>query len=365
MKLERVIISGGGTGGHIFPAIAIADALKKLSPQIEILFVGAIGKMEMEKVPQAGYRIEGINISGLQRNFSIDNLYFPFKLIDSICQSKKIIERFKPQVVVGTGGFASGPLIYSATRKKIPALIQEQNAQPGLTNKILSKWASKICVAYPGLEQFFNPSKIVLTGNPVRDDIENNTYSREAGIKEFGLDPHKKTVLIYGGSLGALAINEGTQNALESLQLQNIQVIWQTGRFYFERAKKFVEEKGFTNVWVNEFIGKMDAAYAAADLVVCRAGAIAISELCLNGKAVILVPLPTAAADHQTKNAMQLVERNAALLLTNAEAKEQLVHKVLEVIRDEHKLESLSNNIAKMAMRKSGEAIANEVLKLI
>ena len=358
----RVIISGGGTGGHIFPAIAIANALKEIDKSVEILFVGAEGRMEMEKVPAAGYKIEGLWISGLQRRLTLDNLSFPFKVISSIMRSKKIIRSFKPNVVVGTGGFASGPLLRTATGMKIPALIQEQNSFPGITNKLLAKRVSKICVAYEGMEKYFPKEKIIVTGNPVRQDILSLEGKRNEAINFFGLNPEKKTLLVIGGSLGARTINESIMASLELLAQNNIQIIWQTGKGYISTAEKvFTKEKG----WVGAFISKMDMAYSAADIVVSRAGAISLSELAIVKKPCILVPSPNVAEDHQTKNAMSLVKKDAALFVKDSEAKEKLGKEIISLMNDVQLQNKLSTNISLLAFSNSAEVIAKEVIKLV
>ncbi|MBN4062049.1 MAG: undecaprenyldiphospho-muramoylpentapeptide beta-N-acetylglucosaminyltransferase [Flavobacteriales bacterium] len=363
----KVIISGGGTGGHIFPAIAIANALKKKAEGAEILFVGAKGRMEMEKVPAAGYKIEGLNISGFQRRLTLKNLSFPFKLLGSLLKAKQILKKFKPEVVVGVGGYASGPMVHVAASNGVPTLIQEQNSYAGITNKLLGKKADKICVAYEGMERFFPKEKIILTGNPVRQDIAKLEGKRERGLEHFNLSPNKKTLLVIGGSLGARIINESIHKSLQLLSENNIQLIWQTGKMYFEQAEQvfksnpfFLEQGG-----VFAFISKMDYAYAVADLVVSRAGAISVSELCLANKATILVPSPNVSEDHQTKNAMALVNHNAAVLLKDSEATEQLGKKVIELMNNDGEREKLERNIAGLAYSGAAELIANEVLKLI
>lgn len=365
MKIERIIISGGGTGGHIFPALAIADAVKAVSPQAEILFVGANGRMEMDKVPAAGYRIVGLDITGIQRSLSLSNLMFPVRLIRSIQKAKKIVREFNPQVAVGTGGFASAPTLYAAASSGVPTVIQEQNSFPGKTNKWLAKKAARICVAYPGLEAFFPKEKIRMTGNPVRAVIEHNTLTREEGASLFSLDAAKKIVFIYGGSLGALNVNHGAKNAVEQLEAQGVQVIWQTGNGYLEQAVNHVEEKGLKNIRVLPFIERMDAAYACADLVVCRAGAISVSEICISRLAAVLVPLPTAAEDHQTKNAQALVSRDAAVLLTNADAPQKMGGLITELIGDEARLKKLRSGAAAMAVHRSAEMIVEELMQVI
>lgn len=359
--LQRVIISGGGTGGHIFPAIAIADALKEAHPGIDILFVGANGKMEMEKVPAAGYKIEGLNIEGLQKKLSIKTLILPFKVLGAIMKASGIIKKFKPQAVIGVGGYASAAVVYAAGKKKIPVLIQEQNSYPGKTNRNLSKYAQRICVAYPDMEQFFPPEKITFTGNPIRKMIEFNTCTREQGIAHFGLDTSKKTLLVVGGSQGALAVNQGIEKAISLFKEQGIQVIWQTGKAYFPQAAAY---KG-DGILPMEFIEKMDMAYSAADLVISRAGAMAISELAVCGKASILVPLPSAAEDHQTKNAMSLVNRDAAVLVRNADAPDQLGTIGSELINNPEKLKNLGIEIQKFAAGKAAAHIAIEIEKMI
>jgi len=359
-----VILSGGGTGGHIFPAVAIANEVKKLVPDAEILFVGALGKMEMEKVPAAGYKIIGVPIAGLQRKFTLSNLKLPFLLLQSLLKTRKIIKEFQPDVVVGTGGYASGPLLRSATAKGVPALIQEQNSYAGITNKVLSKKAAKICVAYEGMEKFFPKEKIILTGNPVRQDIANVKEKRSEALTFFKLDPNRKTVLVVGGSLGAKAINEAMGAGLQQFADKNIQVVWQTGKVYYETAKQ--QAAGFESkaIFAVEFISRMDLAYAMADVVISRAGAGAISELCIVQKPCILVPLPTAAEDHQTSNAMALVNKQAALLVKDVDARSTLIKTALALVSNEQQQSALSANMGKMAFHNSANVIAKEVLKL-
>jgi len=358
----RVIISGGGTGGHIFPAIAIANALKEIDKTVEILFVGAEGRMEMEKVPAAGYKIEGLWISGLQRRLTLDNLSFPFKVISSIMRSKKIIRSFRPDAVVGTGGFASGPLLRVASGMNIPSLIQEQNSFPGITNKLLGKRVNKICVAYEGMETYFPKEKIIVTGNPVRQDILSLDGKRNEAMKFFGLNPEKKTLLVIGGSLGARTINESIMASLELLAQNNIQIIWQTGKGYIVVAEKvFTKDKG----WVGAFISNMDLAYAAADIVVSRAGAISLSELAIVKKPCILVPSPNVAEDHQTKNAMSLVKKDAALFVKDVDAKEKLGKEIIALMNDVQRQNQLSANISRLAFPDSAKRIAMEVVNLI
>lgn len=363
MDSIRVIISGGGTGGHIFPAIAIANAIKKKRPNAKILFVGAEGRMEMEKVPEAGYEIIGLPIMGIQRSFSFKNLKFPFKLMKSMRKAKKIVKDFKPQVAVGVGGYASGPLLRAASKAGVPTLIQEQNSYAGLTNKMLGKKAAKICVAYEGMDKFFPADKIILTGNPVRSEVVKLEGKRDRGIEHFKLDPDKKTLLVVGGSLGAWSVNEGVKKALDEWGEQGIQVIWQCGKTYLELAETAAEGKDWTKV--HEFIKRMDLAYAVADLVVSRAGALAVSELCLVKRPSIFVPLPTAAEDHQSKNAKALTERNAAYLLLDTEVKEKLGSMITKLINSEEELAKTVANIKPLGYEDAADIIADEVIKLI
>jgi len=365
MQQYKVIISGGGTGGHIYPAIAIANAIKEKFPSTEILFVGAEGKMEMEKVPVAGYKIIGLPIMGLQRRLTFQNLKFPFKLLTSLRKANKIIKEFKPDVVVGVGGYASGPLLKAATKKGVPALIQEQNSYPGITNKLLADKVQKICVAYNDMDKYFPKDKILLTGNPVRQDIKNLSAKRERGLEHFGLEGNKKIVLIIGGSLGARTVNESIDNGLKELSDKGVQLIWQTGNGYAERAKKVVLDLNNKGIKTMPFIAKMDYAYAVADVVISRAGASSISELCLAGKATIFVPSPNVAEDHQTKNAMALVNHKAAILVKDAEASEKLISTLVNLLKNETELDVLKTNIVKMAFNNSADIIANEVIKLI
>lgn len=364
MPLKKVIISGGGTGGHIFPAIAIAHALREAVPGVEILFVGAEGKMEMEKVPAAGYRIIGLDIRGFDRKNMVRNVNVLVKLLKAFGKAKTLLREFQPDVAVGVGGYASAAVMKKAGDLGIPVLIQEQNSFPGITNKRLSRFASRICVAYPGMEQFFTASKIVITGNPIRKEIENNQLSREEASARFGLNPERKTLMIFGGSQGAKAINEGVAEAVKSWLSQGIQVIWQTGKPFYAQAREIATALASGSLKVMEFIDDMPAAYAAADLVVSRAGAISIAELCASGKACILVPLPTAAEDHQTKNAMALVERDAAILMKNEDTPAQLGIAVSDLITDRTRLEKLSVNIRQMAVKESAKKIADEIIQL-
>ena len=364
MQPFKVIISGGGTGGHIFPAIAIANALKKKVAGVDILFVGAKGKMEMEKVPNAGYPIKGLWINGLQRSLKdTQNLLFPFKLLSSLWKSFWIIENYKPHVVVGTGGYASGPLLFVGSKLGVPALIQEQNSFPGITNKLLAKTVQCICVAYANMERFFPKEKILFFGNPVRQDILEINNKRAEAIQYFKLDPQKKTVLVVGGSLGARTINQSIGLCLGMLSNENTQLIWQTGKNYVEQATK--EAEGNLYVKVMPFITKMDLAYAAADIIVSRAGASTISELCLIGKPAILVPSPNVAEDHQTKNAMALYNKKAALMVVDKNAIENLPVILKDLLGNAAQQQDLGENITKLAKHQSAEKIADEVIKLV
>ncbi len=365
MHKTKILISGGGTGGHIFPALAIANALKAKLTHVEFLFVGAKGKMEMQKIPAAGYPIKGIWISGLQRRLSLKNLLFPFKLIISYFQASNIIRKFKPDVVIGTGGYASGPAIQAALRKKIPGLIQEQNSFPGITNRLLAKKVDKICVSFEGMERYFPKHKIVLSGNPVRSDIVKGPEHKETALKTFKLHKNKLVLLIFGGSQGSLAINEAVGANLQKLATLNIQILWQTGKTYFPVAKENIKAFADQKWQCMEFINRMDLAYAAADIVLCRAGAITISELCATGKAAILVPLPAAAEDHQTKNALKLTEKQAGILLKNDEAKDKLIDVLHPLVLNEANRLSLGKNIKTMAKPDAAEIIADEVIRLI
>lgn len=358
-----MIISGGGTGGHVYPAIAVADRLKEIDPDIEILFVGASGKMEMEKVPQAGYRIEGLNIRGIQRKLTAGNLSFPFRLLDSLAKANRLINEFKPDVVAGFGGYASGPTLYVSARRKIPTVIQEQNSFPGITNKLLAKSADVICVAYPGMERFFPKEKIRLTGNPVRADLMSSGERREEGIQYFGLESDKKTLLLFGGSLGARTLNDSMKAATSLLKKRNdIQVLWQMGKLYAEQYGES-ETAMLPNVHAVQFIDRMDLAYAVSDVVLCRAGASTISELCLVGASAILVPSPNVAEDHQTKNAMALVERNAALIVKDVEAVSNAISTAIDLLDDEDQRSALREEILRLARPDATAAIASEVLK--
>jgi len=364
-KRINIIISGGGTGGHVFPAIAIADAIHAQAPVAKILFVGARGKLEMEKVPNAGYPIKGLWISGFQRKFSLKNLLFPVKLVWSLLRSWMIVRSFKPQVVVGVGGYASGPLLEVASRMGVPSLIQEQNSYAGMTNKLLAKKADRICVAYEGMEQFFPAGKIVQTGNPVRTDYFAKARDKREAYRHFGLNPGLKTIFVFGGSLGAASINKAMAANADRLSLDpGVQIIWQVGKLYYEQYKN-TEMARHERVRLLPFVDRMDLAYAVADVVVCRAGALTISELCLLGQPAILIPSPNVAEDHQTKNAMALVERQAAVMVKDAEAQENILAKAQELLAEPKKLKALSDNIKQLAKPNAADAIAKEVLKLV
>jgi len=361
MKKLKFILSGGGTGGHIYPAIAIANELKSRFPDAEFLFVGASDKMEMQKVPQSGYQIEGLWIAGLQRKLTLQNAMFPFKLMSSLWKSRSIILEFKPDVVIGTGGFASGPLLQMANLLNIPTLIQEQNSYPGITNKILSKRARKICVAYENLGRFFPKSKMILTGNPVRQDLIDIESKRAEAIQYFNLDPNKKTLLVLGGSLGARRVNQLIEKELKNFQAQDVQVIWQCGKFYYEDYNKY----NGNNVQVLAFIDRMDLVYAAADIVISRAGASSVSELCIVGKPVIFIPSPNVAEDHQTKNAKSIVDRKGALMIKESELN-SLFGLVFEaLLKDQGKQIQLSKNIKQLALPNATKQIVDEIVKLI
>ena len=361
-KTYKIILSGGGTGGHIYPAIAIANELRSRFPDAEFLFVGAKDRMEMEKVPQAGYKIKGLWITGIERKLTLKNLMFPFKLINSLWNARKIIREFKPDVAIGTGGFASGPLLQVAVSNGIPSLIQEQNSYPGITNKLLSKKVQKICVAYDGLERFFPKHKILKTGNPVRQDLLDINSKRDEAIKYFDLVEGKKTLLVLGGSLGAKAINELLKIELDYLQTQQVQIIWQTGKLYYNDYKINGDIK---HVQVHQFINNMDFAYAAADIIISRAGAGSVSELCIVGKPVIFVPSPYVAEDHQTKNAKAIVDENAALMIAQEDLKVDFKSKFSKLIASPEKQQHLSENIKKLALVNATKEIADEVEKLL
>lgn len=364
MRPTRVIISGGGTGGHIFPAISIANALRRMEPGCEILFVGANGRMEMDKVPAAGYQIVGLNISGIQRGSILKNLGLPVKLAGSLRKAAQLITTFKPDVVVGVGGYASGPLLMAASWKNVPYLIQEQNSYAGVTNKWLGKNASRICVAFDGMDVFFPADKILKTGNPVRKEVVNIVNKRFHGAELLKLDPLKKTVLVTGGSLGAGTLNKSIEKHLQDFIAADVQLIWQTGKYYYEGIMSRIGQTLHPNIRVMEFLNQMDLAYAAADVIISRAGAGTIAELCLIRKPVILVPSPNVAEDHQTKNALALVTKNAAIMIADRSAEDTLVSSALELLKNELRCETLAENIGSMALAESDDLIAAEVMKL-
>lgn len=360
----RIIISGGGTGGHIFPAIAIADAVKAIAPEADIRFVGAKGKMEMEKVPKAGYPIDGLWISGFQRKLTLRNLSFPLKLINSLWRARSIIRRFRPQVAVGVGGYASGPLLQVANSRGIPTLLQEQNSFPGLTNRLLGGKADRICVAYEGMERFFPAQKLMLTGNPVRAQLQDLQATREEGARHFGFDPGKPILFVFGGSLGAWSINEAmAANAAVLKDRPDIQVLWQVGKLYESRYTG-CETAQLPNVKAQAFIDGMDLAYAMADVIIARSGALTISELQFAGKPAIFIPSPNVAEDHQSKNAQALVAKNAALMIPDAEASDRIMKDAIALMDAEERCQMLSANIKKLAQPDAAQRIAREVLRL-
>lgn len=362
---KHIIISGGGTGGHVFPAISIANALKETEPGIDILFVGAKGRMEMEKVPKAGYEIKGLPIMGIQRKLTLKNLQVPFKLFQSLRQAKRIIKAFKPDVVVGVGGYASGPVLRIASRRGIPTVIQEQNSYAGITNRLLAKRADKICVAYDGMEHYFPKEKIINTGNPVRKDIIPTADKREEAIRHFNLSAEKKTILSLGGSLGAGSINNSIIKELKQFGTNDIQLLWQCGKNYYHKANEALQHYNLPNVKLMDFINRMDLAYAAADVIISRAGAGTISELALVNRPVILVPSPNVAEDHQTKNARSLADKKAAIIIKDNETQDKLIQETLDLIKNEGKMKALKQNIQTFAKPDSAKTIANEILKLI
>ena len=358
----RFMLSGGGTGGHIYPAIAIANALKHRFPKAEFLFVGAKDRMEMEKVPQAGFKVEGLWISGIQRSLSVANVMFPIKLLSSLWKSKKLIKKFKPDLVIGTGGFASGPLLKVASSKQIPCLIQEQNSFPGITNKLLAKGVQKICVAYSGLEKYFPKEKIVLTGNPIRQSLVDNIIDTNEAKVAFGLKPNKTTVLVLGGSLGARRINQLIEAKRSFFEALNVQVIWQCGKLYYETYKDYDTEN---HIQVLDFIAEMDKAYAAADVIISRAGASSVSELCVVGKPVIFVPSPNVAEDHQTKNAKSIADQSAAVLIKEKDLDDTFESQFTELVKSKEKQAELSKNINALALPNATESIVDEIEKLL
>lgn len=361
---NKIIISGGGTGGHIFPAIAIANALKKLDPTTEILFVGALGRMEMEKVPAAGYKIIGLDIQGIQRGSIVKNLQFPIKLINSVRKALKIIKDFKPNAVVGVGGYASGPLLYAASIKGIPYLIQEQNSYAGITNKWLGKKAAKVCVAYDGMDKFFPAQNIIKTGNPIRKESVDISGKKMQALELMKLSNDKKTILITGGSLGARTLNNSVMASLDKIIAADVQLIWQTGKFYYKSIIEKLGEDYNPNIRIMEFVNRMDLAYAAADVIISRAGAGTIAELCVIKKPVILVPSPNVAEDHQTKNALALLHDNAAVFIADRDAEAKLIYRAIELLNDTNKRKTLSSNIGKLALPNADEVIAKEVMKI-
>ncbi len=371
-KKLRVIISGGGTGGHIFPAVSIADKLKEVNPETEILFVGAEGKMEMEKVPAAGYEIVGLPIVGLQRQFTWANLkndvQVPFKILQSIGKAGRVIDGFKPDIAVGVGGYASAPLLWKATRKGVPALIQEQNGFAGLTNKILSKKVGCICVAYDGMERFFPADKIVFTGNPIRKDIHRySPEERAEGLEYYGFTEGKRHLLVVGGSLGSGTLNKAMKAWIEAgcPGGDDVEVLWQCGRFYKKGVDAFMEGRELPQIRHSDFIGRMDLAYAAADVIISRSGASSISEICAAGKAAVFVPSPNVAEDHQTHNAMALVNKGAAMIVRDAEAVEKLLPTAMELIHDPEKIDGIEKNALKLARLDAAQAIVDEIYKLV
>ena len=361
---KRIIISGGGTGGHIFPAIAIANALKKLDPGTEILFVGANGRMEMEKVPAAGYKIIGLDIQGIQRKSVWKNVMFPVKLMLSVRKALQIIKDFKPDAAVGVGGFASGPLLYAASLKGIPYLIQEQNSYAGITNKWLGKKAQEICVAFDGMEQFFPGAKIIKTGNPIRKESVNIAGKQMQALELYKLSAFKKTILVTGGSLGARTLNNSVLAALDKIKAADVQIIWQTGKFYYKGIIEKLGENYHPDFKIVEFLNRMDLAYAAADVIISRAGAGTIAELCVIKKPVILVPSPNVAEDHQTKNALALVQDNAAVFVADRDAEATLIEKAIELLSDKSLQKKLSDNIGKLALPLADDVIAKEVMRI-
>lgn len=362
----RIIISGGGTGGHIYPAIAIANAFKERFEDAEILFVGAEGKMEMQKVPEAGYKIEGLWISGLQRRLTLDNLSFPFKVWSSLLRSRKIMKRFKPHAVVGVGGYASGPLLRVAVKRNVPAVIQEQNSYAGLTNKLLAKKVRKVCVAYPNMEQFFPAEKVKLTGNPVRKDIADLAGKREKALDHFGFNAAQPVLMVLGGSLGARTLNDSMIENMQQLIDAKVQVIWQSGRFYFEEMKqKLAQFEGAESIRLFEFLKEMDLAYASADVVISRAGALSVSELSIAGKPTVFVPSPNVAEDHQTKNAKAMVDNGAAVLVKDVDARKVLINEALALINDNDRKARLSENIKALAKPNAANEIVDEIVELI
>lgn len=361
----RIIIGGGGTGGHVFPAISIANALSGKLPGADFLFVGALGKLEMEKVPEAGYEIVGLPVAGFQRKLTWRNVTFFFKLLRSMHLSRRLIKTFSPDVAIGVGGYASGPIVKAAARRRIPVLIQEQNSYAGVTNRLLARAAEKICVAYPGMEKYFPAEKIVLTGNPVRQDLILPESEKERSFTHFELQSGKKVILLIGGSLGARTLNESVIRNMEEIAGSDVQLIWQSGRYYYDAALKALERSGAKNIFLLPFIREMNRAFQVADVIISRAGAGTISELCLVGKPVILVPSPNVAEDHQTSNARALTDRQAGVLVTDRDAERELVRTAIALVHDEEKKRALSEHIKKFAIEGSSDLIADEVIKLL
>ena len=362
---RKFIISGGGTGGHIFPALSIANEIKKRDPEASILFVGALGRMEMERVPASGFPIIGLPVEGIQRKIGLRNLMVLYKLIISLFKAGNILKSFKPDVVIGVGGYASGPLLKMAALKKIPILIQEQNSYAGVTNRLLARKAAKICVAYPGMEKYFPATKIVLTGNPVREELVNQQIKRSTACGFFNIPVDKPVLLVLGGSLGARTINNSILNLVDAFEKENLQLLWQTGRLYYDRIRQELDPKGLKNVKYFDFINRIDLAYSIADVIISRAGAATISELCLLGKPVILVPSPNVAEDHQTKNAMALVKNHAALMVSDKDAPDKLVMQALELMHDKLLQGTLGSNCNKMAYSGSATKIVDEIFNLV
>ena len=364
-KPYRILIGGGGTGGHVFPAIAIADALKQMDQAMEFLFVGALGKLEMEKVPESGYSIIGLPVAGFQRRLTLKNVTFFYKLLVSMIRSRKIVRQFDPHVAIGVGGYASGPILKAAARRKVPILIQEQNSYAGVTNRLLARSARAICVAYENMDRYFPAGKIVLTGNPVRQQLVNLKGTGKEGYKEFGLVEGKKVCLVVGGSLGAKTLNQSFLEGLNKLDDEDLQVLWQCGKYYADEVEGSVRASGKDSVRVFPFISRMDLAYDVADVIVSRAGAISISELCLVGKPVILVPSPNVAEDHQTSNAKALVSKGAAQMVADNQARDQLLDQMLQLMEDQEERKALSENIKKLGIGDASKRIANEVFKIL
>jgi UDP-N-acetylglucosamine--N-acetylmuramyl-(pentapeptide) pyrophosphoryl-undecaprenol N-acetylglucosamine transferase len=361
----RILIGGGGTGGHVFPALAIADAIRARLPGTEFLFVGAKGRLEMEKVPEAGYAIEGLPVAGFQRRLTLKNLTFFMKLVASMVVSRRIIRRFRPHLAIGVGGYASGPILKAASRAGIPVMLQEQNSCAGVTNRLLGRSARTICVAYEGMEQYFPSEKIILTGNPVRESLLRGNGDRATGLELFGLEEDRITCLVTGGSLGARTLNDGMAEGLSQLDRENVQVLWQCGKLYQAEMEEIVTRSGMKNIRVLPFISRMDIAYDLADVIVARAGAITISELCIIGKPVILVPSPNVAEDHQTRNAEALASRNAAIMIPDREARQKMVETMIGLAFDKQRRAVLSSNIKKLAIPDGSARIASEAINIL